>query len=134
MLNYHKSLYEHYEGSIVVLYWTLTIMNSCMSIMKDASLYYTKGYLSWMFVWVLRMIYYCAIHSAKLLWIFVWMVGWVIWRVYYCIIQNAKLLQNVCLSITKDLLLCILSVKLVRNEWLTLTNGILSGWPEWIND
>jgi len=61
MLNYHESLYEHYEGSIVVLYWTLTIMNSCVSIMKDVSLYYTKGYLSWMFIWVLRRIYCCIV-------------------------------------------------------------------------
>jgi hypothetical protein len=41
-VNCHECLYEYYKGSIDVLYWTLTITNSCMSITKDLSLYYTE--------------------------------------------------------------------------------------------
>jgi hypothetical protein len=83
-VNCHKWLYEYYEGSTVALYWMLIVTNGCMSITKDLSLYYAEGYLSQMFIWVLRRIYYCAIHSAKLLQIFVW----VLQRIYCCIVLN----------------------------------------------
>jgi hypothetical protein len=83
-VNCHEWLYEYYKGSTVALYWMLIVMNGCMSITKDLSLYYVEGYLSRMFIWVLRMIYYCVIHSAKLLWIFVR----VLWGIYCCIVLN----------------------------------------------
>ena len=53
MLNYHEWLYKYYEWSTVVLYWMLIVMNGCMGITKDLSLYYVEGYLSWVFIWVL---------------------------------------------------------------------------------
>jgi hypothetical protein len=37
--NYDEWLYEYYEGSIIVLYWMLIIMNGCMSITRDLLLY-----------------------------------------------------------------------------------------------
>jgi hypothetical protein len=38
--NYDEWLYEYYEGSTIVLYWMLIIMNGCMSITRDLLLYY----------------------------------------------------------------------------------------------
>ena len=38
-------------------------------------------------------------------------------------ILNAKLLWNVCLCITKDLLLCLLNVKLLWNACTSITKG-----------
>ena len=43
-------LYEYYERSIILLYWMLIVMNGCMSIKKDMSLYYIEGYFSRMFI------------------------------------------------------------------------------------
>jgi hypothetical protein len=40
--NCDEFLYEYYEGSIVVLYWTLTIMNGWMKNMKGLLLCYTE--------------------------------------------------------------------------------------------
>jgi len=84
MLNCHEWSYEYYEGSILVLYWILTITNSCMSTTKDLLLHHTELKLSRMFIWILRRSYCCVIKSAKLLRIFVW----VLWRIYYCIVLN----------------------------------------------
>jgi hypothetical protein len=42
IVNYHEWLYEYYEGSIVVLYWTLTVMNGWMKNMKGLFLCCTK--------------------------------------------------------------------------------------------
>jgi hypothetical protein len=66
-VNCHEWLYDYYEGSTIALYWMLIVVNGCMSITKDLSLYYVKGYLSRMFIRVLWRIYYSAIYSAKLL-------------------------------------------------------------------
>jgi hypothetical protein len=41
------------------------------------------------------------------------------------VILNAKLLWNVCLCITKDLLLCLLNVKLLWNTCTSITKGLL---------
>jgi hypothetical protein len=83
-VNCPEWLYEYYKRSTVVLYWMLIVTNGCMSITKDLSLYYVEGYLSRMFIWDLWRIYYCVIHSAKLLLIFVW----VLQRICCCIILN----------------------------------------------
>ena len=40
-------------------------------------------------------------------------------------IPNAKLLWNVCLCITKDLLLCLLNVELLWNACTRITMGLL---------
>jgi hypothetical protein len=143
-VNCHEWLYEYYEGSTVALYWMLIVTNGCMSITKDLSLYYVEGYLSRMFIWVLRRIYYCAyivLNCYKILyeyykgsiielyWTLI-VVGWVIQRVYCYAITNAKLLRNVCSSITKDLLLCILNIKLLRNICTSFTKCLLLCYNE----
>jgi hypothetical protein len=40
--NYDEWLYEYYDGSIVVLYWTLTVMNGWTSNMNGVLLCYTE--------------------------------------------------------------------------------------------
>ena len=35
-------LYKYYKESTIILYWMLIVTNSCMSITKDLSLYYTE--------------------------------------------------------------------------------------------
>ena len=57
-VNYHEWLYEYYEGSIIVLYWTLTVMNGWMSNTKGTIVLYWMLNCYEMFVCVLQMIYY----------------------------------------------------------------------------
>jgi hypothetical protein len=57
-VNYHEWLYEYYEGSIVVLYWTLTVMNGWMSNTKGTIVLYWMLNCYGMFVYVLQRIYY----------------------------------------------------------------------------
>ena len=57
-VNYHEQLYEYYEGSIVVLYWTLIIMNGWMSNTKGIIMLYWMLNCYGMFVCVLQRIYY----------------------------------------------------------------------------
>jgi hypothetical protein len=40
--NYDEWLYEYYDGSIIVLYWTLTVMNGWTSNMNGVLLCYTE--------------------------------------------------------------------------------------------
>jgi hypothetical protein len=40
--NCDEFLYEYYKGSIIILYWTLTIMNGWMKNMKGLLLYYIE--------------------------------------------------------------------------------------------
>jgi hypothetical protein len=42
MLNHYEYLYEYYKGSISVLYSTLIITKSHISITNDLSLYYIE--------------------------------------------------------------------------------------------
>ena len=58
IVNYHEWLYEYYEGSIVVLYWTLTVMNGWMSNTKGTIVLYWMLNCYGMFVYVLQRIYY----------------------------------------------------------------------------
>ena len=78
--NSDERLYEYYEGSIVVLYWTLIVMNGWMSNSKGVLLCY-------------------------------WMLN--------CY-------GMFCLCITKDLLLCLLNVKLLWNTYTSIMKGLLS--------
>jgi hypothetical protein len=85
------------------------------------------------FVWVLRRVYCCVIQNAKLLRILYecyegsivalnWMLNcyemfvWILQGIYYCVILNVKLLWNVCMSITKDLLLCYNECQIIMNR------------------
>ena len=89
-----RMLYECYERSIMILYWTLIVTSGYMSIMKDLLLheteckivmkclfkYYKRSIIvlywmlncHWIFIWVLRMIYSYDTVNVKLLWI-AWM-------------------------------------------------------------
>jgi len=118
-------LYEYYEGSTVVLY---------------------RMKLSWMVVWVLQKIYRCIILNINyhgwlyeyyegsivvLYWILIVMDGWM---------SNAKgvlLCYSMlncygmfCLCITKDLLSCLLNIKLLRNAYMSITKGLLLCYGE----
>ena len=83
MLNCPKWLYEYYKRSIIVLYWMLIVTNGCMSNMKDLSLYYVEGYLSWMFYMSIvkdLFVLYIVINCYKFL--------CVLWGIYYYIVLN----------------------------------------------
>jgi hypothetical protein len=57
---YDEWLHEYYEGSIVVLYWILIVMNGWMSNTKGVLLWYWMLNCYGMFVCVLQRIYYCV--------------------------------------------------------------------------
>jgi hypothetical protein len=59
-VNEYEWLYEDYEGSIILLYWTLSVMNGWMSNTKDVLLCYWMLNCYGMFAYVLQMIYYCV--------------------------------------------------------------------------
>jgi len=90
-VNEHELLYEYYEGSIIVLYWTLSVMNGWMSNTKDVLLCYWMLNYYGMFVCVLQMIYYC--------------VYWIV-----------KLLRNAYTSTMKGLPLCCSDCQIVMNH------------------
>jgi hypothetical protein len=133
-VNEHEWLYEYYEGSIIVLYWTLSVMNGWMSNTKDVLLCYWMLNCYGMFVCVLQMIYYCVYWIVKLFW-------------------------NAYTSTTKGLPLCCSDYQIVMNRlneqfkgyyhvivihktpmeclicwWLASANYILSGLSGWTND
>jgi hypothetical protein len=58
--NCDEWLYGYYAGSIIVLYWTLIVMNGWISSMKGALLLYWMLNCYEMFVCVLQRIYYCV--------------------------------------------------------------------------
>ena len=97
--NCDKWLYEYYEGSIVVLYWTLTVMNGWMSNTKDVLLWYWMLNCYGMFVCALQRIYYCVY----------WMLNYygtlvrASRRVCYYVAMNVKLLWIVWMSNSRDI-------------------------------
>jgi hypothetical protein len=97
--NCDEWLYEYYEGSIVILYWTLIVMNGWMSNTKGVLLCYWMLNCYECFVCVLQRIYYCVY----------WMLNYyetpiqVSRRVYYYVVVNVKLLWIVWMSNSKDI-------------------------------
>jgi len=90
-VNYHGWLYEYYEGSIVVLYWTLIVMNGWISNMKGVLLCY----------WMLNCYeMFCLCITKDIL----------------LRSLNVKLLRNVCMSIMRGLLLCCSECQVVMNR------------------
>jgi hypothetical protein len=92
IVNYHEWLYEYYEGSIVLLYWTLTVMNGWISNTKGTVVLYWMLNCYGMFVYVLQRIYY---------------------RVTECL---NEIIMNVCTSTMKGLLLCCGECQIVMNH------------------
>jgi hypothetical protein len=89
--NCDEWLYEYYEGSIVILYWTLIVMNGWMSNTKGVLLCY----------WMLNCYgMFCLCITKDLL---------------LCLL-NVKLLWNAYTSITKGLLLCCSECQVVMNR------------------
>jgi len=94
-------LYKYYEGSIVVLYWTLIVMNAWMSNTKGVLLWYWILNCYRMFVCVLQRIYYCVY----------WMLNYygtlvrVSRRVCYYVAVNVKLLWIVWMSNSRVLIM-----------------------------
>jgi hypothetical protein len=86
---FHRWLYEYYEGSIVVLCWTLIVMNGWMSNTKGVLLCY----------WMLNCLFVCVLR-----------------RIYYNFLLNVKLLWNTYTSIMKGLLLCCSEYQAVMNR------------------
>jgi len=97
--NCDEWLYEYYEGSIIVLYWTLIVINGWMSNTKGVLLWYRMLNCYGMFVCVLQRIYYCVY----------WMLNYYgtpvrgsRWVCYYVAV-NVKLLWIVWMSNSRDI-------------------------------
>jgi len=97
--NCDEWLYEYNEGSIVVLCWTLIVMNGWMSNTKGVLLWYWMLNCYGMFVCVLKRIYYCVY----------WMLNyygtplWASQRVCYYVAVNVELWWIVSMSNSRDI-------------------------------
>jgi len=119
--NCDKWLYEYYEGFTVVLY---------------------RMKLSRMVVWVLRKIYRCIILNVNYHgWLYEYYEGSIVVLYWTLIVMNGWMSNSkgvllcywilncygmFCLCITKNLLLCLLNVKLLWNTYTSIMKGLLS--------
>jgi hypothetical protein len=97
--NCDEWLYEYYEESIVVLYWTLIVMNGWITNTKGVLLLYWMLNCYGMFVCVLQRIYYCVYWMLN----YYEMLVQVSRRVYYYVTVNVKLLWIVWMSNSRDI-------------------------------